>query len=139
MVIQAARNIGRHERRHVAALGLTFKAGTDDLRDSPAIEVLRRVTAAGIKVKAYDPAVIPDDNQLAVAHPDLDVEVVGDPYTAAEGATSLAILTEWDEFTWLDFDKLAEIMVGRNIVDARTLLDDTIPRRRGFRYQGIGR
>ena len=124
---------------HVAALGLTFKAGTDDLRDSPAIEVLRRVTAAGIKVKAYDPAVIPDDNHLAVAHPGLDVEVVGDPYTAAEGAASLAILTEWDEFTWLDFDKLAEIMVGRNIVDARNLLDDTIPRRRGFHYQGIGR
>jgi UDPglucose 6-dehydrogenase len=128
-----------HADRHIAALGLTFKAGTDDLRDSPAIEVLTRVTAAGIKVKAYDPAVLPEDGHLARAHPELDIELVADPYAAAEGAASLAILTEWDEFAWLDFDKLAEIMVGRNIVDARNLLDDTIPRRRGFKYRGIGR
>ncbi len=124
---------------HVAALGLTFKAGTDDLRDSPSIEVLKRVTAAGVKVRAYDPAVLVDDNHVGRIYPDLDIEIVGDPYTAAEGAASLAILTEWDEFTWLDFDKLAEIMGGRNIVDARNLLDDTIPRRRGFKYRGIGR
>ncbi|MEM9654493.1 MAG: UDP-glucose/GDP-mannose dehydrogenase family protein, partial [Actinomycetota bacterium] len=109
--------------RHVAALGLTFKAGTDDLRDSPAIEVLRRVTAAGVPVKAYDPAVVPGQNQVQVMYPDLDVEIVSDPYAAAEGAAALTILTEWDEFTWLDFDKLAEVMSGKNIVDARNLLD----------------
>ncbi|MGB5759964.1 MAG: UDP-glucose/GDP-mannose dehydrogenase family protein [Acidimicrobiales bacterium] len=124
---------------HVAALGLTFKAGTDDLRDSPSVEVLKRVVAAGIPVKAYDPAVLAGENQLSRVHPDLDVEVVSDPYAAAEGAASLAILTEWDEFTWLDFDKLAEIMVGRNIVDARNILDPSIPQRRGFHYRGIGR
>lgn len=125
--------------RHVAALGLTFKAGTDDLRDSPAIEVLRRVTAAGIKVKAYDPAVLPGENQVGVMYPDLDVEIVSDPYAAAEGASALTILTEWDEFTWLDFDKLAEVMSGKNIVDARNLLDPSIPQRRGFNYRGVGR
>ncbi len=125
--------------KHVAALGLTFKAGTDDLRDSPSVEVLKRVVAAGIKVKAYDPAVLAGENQLSRVHPDLVVELVSDPYAAAEGAASLAILTEWDEFTWLDFDKLAEIMAGRNIVDARNLLDPSIPQRRGFNYRGIGR
>ena len=124
--------------RHVAALGLTFKAGTDDLRDSPAVEVLRRVAAAGIKVKSYDPAVLVGENRILEDH-DLDVEVVSDPYAAAEGAASLVILTEWDEFTWLDFDKLAEIMDGKNIVDARNLLDPSIPQRRGFNYRGIGR
>lgn len=124
---------------HIAALGLTFKAGTDDLRDSPAIEVLQRVTAAGVKVKAYDPAVTPERNRLSEMYPDLDIEVVSDPYAAAEDAAALTILTEWDEFTWLDFDKLAEIMAGRNIVDARNLLDPTIPQRRGFNYRGIGR
>jgi UDPglucose 6-dehydrogenase len=124
---------------HVAVLGLTFKAGTDDLRDSPSIEVLKRVTAAGVTVKAYDPAVLVDDNNVGRIYPELDIEIVSDPYAAAEGAASLAILTEWDEFTWLDFDKLAEIMAGKNIVDARNLLDDTIPRRRGFSYRGIGR
>ncbi len=124
---------------HVAALGLTFKAGTDDLRDSPAIEVLQRVRDAGIQVKAFDPAVLPGENRLATVQPGLDIEVVSDPYAAAEGAASLVILTEWDEFSWLDFDKLAEIMTGKNIVDARNLLDPTIPRRRGFNYRGIGR
>lgn len=130
---------GKQPGQHVAALGLTFKAGTDDLRDSPSVEVLKRVVAAGIPVKAYDPAVLAGENQLSRVHPDLDVEVVSDPYAAAEGAASLAILTEWDEFTWLDFDKLAEIMVGRNIVDARNILDPSIPQRRGFHYRGIGR
>ncbi len=124
---------------HIAALGLTFKAGTDDLRDSPAVEVLERVVGAGMQVKAYDPAVLVDDNRLAIVHPDLDIEVVSDPYAAAEGAASLVILTEWDEFTWLDFDKLREIMIGKNIVDARNLLDPSIPRRRGFNYRGVGR
>ncbi|MEM7276095.1 MAG: nucleotide sugar dehydrogenase, partial [Actinomycetota bacterium] len=125
--------------RHVAALGLTFKAGTDDLRDSPAVEVLRRVVAAGVPVKAYDPAVLAGESDLEQMYPDLDIEVVSDPYAAAEGAASLAILTEWDEFTWLDFDKLAEIMTGRNIVDGRNLLDPSIPQRRGFNYRGVGR
>ncbi len=124
---------------HIAVLGLTFKAGTDDLRDSPSIEVLQRVVDAGLTVKAYDPAVLVDDNRLFEIYPDLKIEVVSDPYAASEGAASLAILTEWDEFTWLDFDKLAEIMKGRNIVDARNLLDPTIPRRRGFNYRGVGR
>ena len=125
--------------RHIAALGLTFKAGTDDLRDSPSVEVLRRVTAAGIRVKAYDPAILASEDRLTLTYPDLDIEVVSDPYAAAEDAASLIILTEWDEFTWLDFDKLAEIMAGKNIVDARNLLDPTIPQRRGFNYRGIGR
>ena len=124
---------------HIAALGLTFKAGTDDLRDSPSIEVLKRVSAAGIKIKAYDPAVFVDDNEVAAIHPELNIEIVSDPYAASEGAASLIILTEWDEFTWLDFDKLAEVMTGKNIVDARNLLDPSIPGRRGFNYRGIGR
>lgn len=124
--------------RHVAALGLTFKAGTDDLRDSPAIEILTRVREAGIRVKCYDPAVA-DDSNLARMYPDLDLEVVADPYAAAEGASVLTILTEWDEFTGLDFDKLAEVMIGKSIVDARNLLEPSIPRRRGFEYRGVGR
>ena len=125
--------------RHIAVLGLTFKAGTDDLRESPSIEVLLRVVEAGMKVKAYDPAVLPEANRVSEIYPGLDIDIVSDPYAAAEGAASLAILTEWDEFTWLDFDKLAEIMAGTNIVDARNLLDPTIPRRRGFNYRGVGR
>lgn len=124
---------------HVAALGLTFKAGTDDLRDSPAIEVLSRVRDAGVKIKAYDPAVLTHDNRFAKAYPDLDIEIMPDSYSAAEGAGVLVILTEWDEFSDLNFDKLAEIMAARSIVDARNLLEPSIPLRRDFTYRGIGR
>ncbi len=115
----------------VAALGLTFKAGTDDTRDSPAIEIIERLVAEGAVVKAYDP--------VAEGSPVDAVEVCDDPYAAAEGAEVLAILTEWEEFKFVDLDKLSEVMENKHIVDARNLLDRGAVRRRGFTYQGIGR
>ena len=116
----------------VAVWGLTFKANTDDLRESPALEIIARLAARGAVIKAYDPA---------VSHPiDLDgLEVVDDPYGACEGARVLAVLTEWDEFKWLDLDKVAEVMDTRRVVDARNLLDRSALLRRGFAYQAIGR
>ena len=68
------------------------------------------------------------------------LEVVADPYQAVAGAGLLALLTEWDEFRWLDFSRVAEAMVApRALVDARNLLDPAAMRRRGFAYQGVGR
>jgi UDPglucose 6-dehydrogenase len=116
----------------VAAWGLTFKARTDDLRESPSLEILRRLAADGAVVTAYDPAVPP-----ASALP--GIEVVGDAYAAVEGAEVLVVLTEWDEFKWLDMDKVRELMASPRIVDARNLLDRGPVLRRGFTYQGIGR
>jgi UDPglucose 6-dehydrogenase len=114
----------------VAAWGLTFKARTDDLRESPALEVIRRLTDRGARVRAYDPA---------VRRPVEGVEVCDDPYAACEGAAVLVVLTEWDEFRWLDFDKVKSLLVRPRIVDARNLLDPGALRRRGFTYEGIGR
>lgn len=67
------------------------------------------------------------------------IEVVGDAYAACEGAAVLLVLTEWEEFKWLDFDKVAEMMTARAVVDARNVLDREALRRRGFAFQGIGR
>ena len=67
------------------------------------------------------------------------VTVCDDPYAACEGAEVLVVLTEWDEFRWLDFDKVKEQMATPRVVDARNLLDRTALQRRGFSYQGIGR
>jgi UDPglucose 6-dehydrogenase len=115
----------------VGLLGLAFKAGTDDTRESPALAVARRLVAAGAEVKGYDPAV------TAV---DVDgLEVVDDPYAACEGANALVIATEWDDFKWLDLDKIADTMAEKHIVDARNLLDRGAVKRRGFSYQGVGR
>jgi UDPglucose 6-dehydrogenase len=116
----------------VGAWGLTFKARTDDLRDSPALEILRRLADGGARVTAYDPAV-PTSKVLS------GIEVVGDPYAAVDGAEVLVVLTEWDEFKWLDMDKVRELMSSPRIVDARNLLDRGPVLRRGFVYQGIGR
>ncbi|MDP8988345.1 MAG: nucleotide sugar dehydrogenase, partial [Actinomycetota bacterium] len=121
----------------VAAWGLTFKARTDDLRDSPAIEVIHRLRRRGARVRAYDPAV---DHHAAGAAPRLQgIEVAGDPYAACEAADVLVVLTEWDEFRWADFDKVAAVMRQPRIVDTRNLLEAPALRRQGFAYTGLGR
>ena len=115
----------------VGVLGLTFKAGTDDLRDSPSIEITRRLVKAGAVVSAFDP--------VAGSCPIPEVMITADAYSAAKDVEVLAILTEWEEFKFLDLDKLAEMMASKNIVDGRNLLDRGAVHRRGFNYQGIGR
>ncbi len=119
--------------RTIGVWGLTFKANTDDRRDSPSLEIIGRLLARGASVQAYDPTV---DAPLD-SHP--DVTVVADPYAACAGADVLAVLTEWDEFKWLDLDKVAESMAQLRVVDGRNLLDRTALVRRGFAYEGIGR
>ena len=114
----------------VGVWGLTFKARTDDTRDSPALRIVSLLAADGAEVRAYDPA---------VKAPVGGVEPAVDPYSVCEGADVLVVLTEWDEFRWLDFDKVAGLMGELRVVDARNLLDKPALERRGFVYTGIGR
>jgi UDPglucose 6-dehydrogenase len=118
----------------VALWGLTFKANTDDLRDSPALVIARRLIDEGAEVRAYDPEA---GERAATLVPGL--EVVQDPYDACEGAAVLAVLTEWDEFRWLDFDRVLAALAEPRVLDARNLLDPVALRRRGFTYEGVGR
>ncbi len=113
----------------VAVWGLTFKARTDDLRDSPALAIVQRLLDRGATVQAYDPTVQSLDG----------IDVRPDPYAACEGAAVLAVLTEWDELRWLDFDKVASVMASPRVVDTRNLLDRTSLVRSGFTYRGVGR
>jgi UDPglucose 6-dehydrogenase len=130
-IVRKVGSVTQLEGATIAMLGLAFKAGTDDTRESPALSVASRLVAAGATVKGYDPAV------TAV---DMDgLEVVADAYAACEGANALVIATEWDDFKWLDLDKIADSMAEKHIVDARNLLDRGAVRRRGFSYQGVGR
>ncbi len=120
---------------NVGVLGLTFKANTDDLRDSPALVVCTRLLEEGAHVRAYDPAAAEAARALV---PGLDI--VTDPYEVVPGAQLLALLTEWDEFRWLDFGRVVDVMVApRALVDARNVLDPAAMRRRGFAYVGVGR
>jgi UDPglucose 6-dehydrogenase len=121
---------GSLEGVKVGVWGLTFKARTDDTRDSPAIRIVELLTEQGAEVQAYDPAVKGSAAGL---------EPAADPYSVCDGAEVLVVLTEWDEFRWLDFDKVASLMATPRVVDGRNLLDKPALERRGFSYVGIGR
>jgi UDPglucose 6-dehydrogenase len=156
----------------IAVWGLTFKADTDDLRGSPALEVVRRLLAAGALIAAFDPAAGEEAGSLLGAReinirevtiPDSEVVLVGeramatapaaaplrvpperffatrDAYEACRDAAVLVVLTEWDEFRWLDFERVQRLMSVPSVVDARNILDPAALRRIGFSYQGIGR
>ncbi len=118
----------------VAVWGLTFKAETDDLRDSPSLVIARALLDAGAVVRAYDPAA---GEKAAAMMPELDVR--SDPYETAAGTDVVALLTEWDELRWLDFERVRASMRHPAIVDARNLLDPAAMRRAGFAYAGVGR
>jgi UDPglucose 6-dehydrogenase len=121
---------GSLEGVKVAVWGLTFKARTDDTRESPALRIVSLLADQGAEVQAYDPAVkVPVGGVVPAA----------DPYSVCDGARVLAVLTEWDDFRWLDFDKVAGLMETPRVVDARNLLDRPALERRGFSYIGIGR
>jgi UDPglucose 6-dehydrogenase len=121
---------GSLEGVKVAVWGLTFKARTDDTRESPALRIVSLLADQGAEVQAYDPA---------IKGPVGGVVPAADPYSVCDGARVLAVLTEWDDFRWLDFDKVAGLMETPRVVDARNLLDRAALERRGFSYVGIGR
>ena len=118
----------------VAIWGLTFKAGTDDLRDSPAIAIIERLMKLGVRVQAFDPTV----NVVRTGIPN-DLVIAASSDEATSRADVLAVLTEWDEFKWISPSTIAAEMTGKQVVDARNLLDRKDWERAGFTYQGIGR
>ena len=129
---------GSLEGVRVAVWGLTFKARTDDLRDSPALAVIARLREKGATIRAYDPAVHYDGVRATQAQLE-GIDVCADAYAACEGAAVLVVLTEWDEFRRLDFAKVSGLLDAPRVVDARNLLDPAAMRRAGFTYTGVGR
>jgi UDPglucose 6-dehydrogenase len=114
----------------IGVLGLAFKAGTNDLRDSPALSVTAMLAAHGAEVTAYDPAV-------REALPGMTV--VDDPYQVAKDADAIVVLTEWAEFTKLDWGYTADLMQGDGVVDTRNLLEPRTITEAGLSYVGLGR
>ncbi|MPZ67778.1 MAG: nucleotide sugar dehydrogenase [Pseudonocardiaceae bacterium] len=118
----------------IGLLGLTFKAGTDDLRDSPALAVAALLAAEGADLAGYDPGI-----RGAVPGLTDDLQVVDDPLKAATGAAALVVLTEWPEFRTLDWATLADAVTTRTVIDTRNLLDPDVLARVGFHVHGVGR
>lgn len=111
--------------------GLAFKAGTDDIRESPALRIGEALAAQGANVTAYDPAVTALDGN--------EIRVVDDPVEAAKDAQVLVVATEWPQFAGVDLRAVREVMAGDAIVDVRNLLDPLAVRQLGMRYTGVGR
>ncbi|MBJ7381125.1 MAG: UDP-glucose/GDP-mannose dehydrogenase family protein [Acidimicrobiia bacterium] len=134
MIDKAKRLVGGDLRGvEVAILGLAFKANTDDVRDSPAVYVARRLSEEGAILRAYDPKAAA--NSVLID----SMTRVDSVMEAAKGASLMVVLTEWDEFRWLNFDEIGEALEKRIVLDTRNILDPVALRRRGWIYEGVGR
>lgn len=118
----------------IAVWGLAFKAGTDDLRDSPAVAIVQSLAARGATVRAFDPSIHPHTAGLGVA----GVEITHSLDAVVKEADCLVVLTEWPEFAASDPTAVASAMSGRSVVDARNHLDAALWRAAGFRYTALG-
>ena len=118
----------------IAVLGLTFKPNTDDMREAPSLSIVTALQDAGASIRAYDPEGVEQAREL------LDGPIVfcADPYEASEGASAVAIVTEWDQFRALDFDRLKTAAETPVLIDLRNIYSADEVARHGFKYVGVG-
>ncbi len=120
--------------RTVAILGLTFKPNTDDMRDAPSLALISALQDGGARIRAYDP-----EGMAAARRLIEDIDFATDPYTCAEGADALVIVTEWDEFRALDLGRVAMILKAPVLIDLRNIYPPEEVARHGFVHVAIGR
>lgn len=123
--------------KKLAALGLAFKGDTDDIRDSPAIDVIKKLIAAGATVTAYDPAAM--ERTESVLPPSETMNYASSAYEAAEGADAVLILTDWKEFGQLDLTLLNQALRFPIVIDGRNLYKPAVMQEAGFTYVSVGR
>jgi UDPglucose 6-dehydrogenase len=121
--------------KRLGILGLAFKGGTDDIRESPALLIVQELLREGCRICAYDPAAM----ERAKAELNASVEYATSPYEAATGADALLILTEWEEFAALDLDRLRKLLKYAIVIDGRNLYDPGNMSAHGFSYHSVGR
>ena len=118
----------------IGVLGLSFKPNTDDIRNAPALKIIGKLKADGVKIKAYDPQAMENFKKVM-----LDIEYCQNPYEAANSAEALLICTEWDEFRNIDLKRIKESMVTPIVFDGRNIFEPTKMEELGFKYFGVGR
>ncbi len=121
--------------KHLGVLGLAFKGGTDDIRESPAIFLVQALLQEGCKITAYDPAAMERTQEVMNS----TVKFVNASYEAAQGADALLILTEWEEFANLDLDRLSRELKYPIVIDGRNLYDPEVMAAHGLTYYSVGR
>lgn len=125
---------GSLEGKTVAVLGLTFKPNTDDMRDSPSLDIIPALLAAGAKIRAFDPEGMDEARKLLNG-----IEYCADAYDTLPGADALAIVTEWNAFRALDMPRVKALMKAPVLVDMRNIYDPGTMGELGFTYISIGR
>ncbi len=123
--------------KKIGVLGLAFKGGTDDIRESPALDIVRQLLHEGSVVTAYDPAAA--ERAKEVIPPGAQMRYVDDPYAAAQDADALVILNEWQEFAELDLNRLHYTLRYPIVIDGRNLYDPAKMISHGFTYLSVGR
>jgi UDPglucose 6-dehydrogenase len=126
--------LGVLDGRTVGILGLAFKANTDDVRESPAMDIAHTLLAEGARVRAFDPVAMGSAARLLP-----ELELCADAYAVAEDAEAVLVLTEWPEFQDLDLVRMRESMRQPVVIDGRNLFEPAEMTGLGFAYHGVGR
>ena len=121
--------------KKLAVLGLAFKNGTDDIRESPAIAIVKTLLKEGCSVTAYDPAAM---ERAAEELPD-SVKFAQDPYEAIQGADACLVLTEWEDFAALDVNRIKNLLRYPIVIDGRNLFRPAVMAAAGINYYSVGR
>jgi UDPglucose 6-dehydrogenase len=133
VVMRLRKVLGSLTDKVIGVLGLSFKPDTDDIRESPAIEIIHLLQNEGAIVQAYDPQAMPAVERMVSG-----LRLCESSYAAAEGADALVLATEWNEFKHLDFSRVKNLMRMPIILDSRNLWEPEKLLQMGFFYYGIG-
>ena len=134
MIPKIERLAGDLNGKHIGVLGLSFKPETDDMRESPAIDIVNELVKRGAKVKAFDPVAMDEARKCLP-----DIEYAVDEYDAIGGADVLVIVTEWNQFRALDMERVKGLLKSPKIADLRNVYEPDDMRQLGFEYIGVGR
>ncbi len=128
------KGIGDFQGKTIGVLGLAFKPNTDDMRDAPSVDIIKRIQKEGGKVRAFDPVAVEN------ARIDLpDIEYCGETYETIEGCDALIFMTEWNQFRSLDLEKIKSLLNKPLVFDLRNIYDPSKMKKLGFDYFGVGR
>jgi UDPglucose 6-dehydrogenase len=134
MIAKIEKLVGDLNGKRIGVLGLSFKPETDDMRESPAIDIIKAVIARGGSVTAFDPVAMAEAKHYLP-----DITYANDEYEALDGADALVIITEWNQFRALDMEKVKSLLTAPKIADLRNVYEPQDMIELGFEYVGVGR
>jgi UDPglucose 6-dehydrogenase len=134
MIPKIEKLVGDLKGKKIVVLGLSFKPETDDMRESPAIEIVHTLIERGATVRAFDPVAMEEAKHFLNG-----IEYASDEYDAINGADALVIITEWNQFRALDMEKVKQLLKAPKIADLRNIYEPSDMRELGFDYVGVGR